>query len=42
MGLGDCHKMVFTIFAQLLLDFPQNLLNIETIKVLMKILFAMN
>ena len=39
-GLSDCHKMVFIIFVQLLIDLPWKSLNIETIKVLMKTFFC--
>ena len=41
-GINNCRKMVLQSFAQLLLDFTQKLLNIETIKVLMKTFFVMN
>ena len=39
-GLNDCHKIVFTIFPSTFLDFSQKLLNIETVKVLMKTFFC--
>ena len=41
-GLSDCHKMVFTIFRSTFIKLPPKLLNIETIKVLMKTFFVMN
>ena len=42
MGLRDCHKMVFTIFRSTFIRLPPKLLNIETIKVLMKTFSVMN
>ena len=42
-GLVDCHKMVFTLFCSTFIRLPTpKLLNIETMKVLMKTFFVMN
>ena len=41
-GLCDYYKMIFTIFRSTFIWLPQKLLNIETIKVLMKTFFAIN
>ena len=41
-GLCDYYKMIFTIFRSTFIWLPRKLLNIETIKVLMKTFFAIN